>query len=106
MAQFRFLAAGIVLFGSILSMTGCAMIHGTTLSDFASGQGQRIRAIDTADGFFMVSIPELDAATKLKAQCAGSITGVQTMTWMRNWIVVQHYRQEATGWCQNPIFNR
>ncbi|MBI3543118.1 MAG: hypothetical protein HY075_07585 [Deltaproteobacteria bacterium] len=80
---------------------GCAMIHSTSISDMAKGPGHRIRAEDTAHGFFMISMPELDAGIRLRAQCAGTVTGVETTTWMRNWFfLVQHYHQETSGWCQ------
>ena len=85
----------------LLLLNGCALIHSMSVSDMGRGPGHRIRAEDTAHGFFMISMPELDAAVRLRAQCAGNVTGIQTTTWMRNWfLIVQHYHQETTGWCQ------
>lgn len=82
--------------------SGCATIQSSTVSEIQRGPGHRISAEDTAHGFFMVSMPDLDAAAKLKAQCAGTVTGVQNILWVRNWFfVVQHYHHELAGWCQN-----
>lgn len=81
-------------------LSGCASIQSTSISDVARGPGHRIRAEDVSNGILMVMIPELDAAAKLKAQCGGVLTGVQTVTWVRNWVLVQTYHQEASGWCQ------
>ena len=85
-----------------LGLFGCASIQSTSVSEISKPYGHRLQAIDTGHGFLMLSIPALDATAKLKAQCRGPITGVQTVTWMRNWFgLVQHYHQEVTGWCQN-----
>lgn len=81
--------------------TACTTIQSTAVSDIARGSGHRITAQDTGHGFLMVSVPELDAVVRLKAQCAGGITGIHTVTWVRNWFgLVQHYHQQTTGWCQ------
>lgn len=86
---------------SAFAAGGCALIHNTSVTDMARGPGHRIRAEDTGHGFFMISVPDLDAAVRLRAQCAGTITGIETTTWMRNWfLLVQHYHQETVGWCQ------
>ena len=86
-----------------LAASGCAMMQSTSISEINRGPGHRITADDTGHGFFMLSMPKLDAVVKLKAQCAGTLTGVETTTWMRNWfLVVQHYHQEVAAWCQNP----
>jgi hypothetical protein len=81
---------------------GCASLQSTSISGINKGPGHRIHAEDTAHGFFMLSMPDLDAVARLKAQCAGPITGVMTTTWLRNWLLVQHYHQEAVAWCQSP----
>ena len=87
---------------ALLTVSGCASLQSTSVSEFAKGPGHRIWAEDTAHGFFMVSMPDLDAAAKLRAQCAGTVTGISTATWVRNWfLIVQHYHQNAMGWCQN-----
>lgn len=82
--------------------SGCASIHSTSISEIDRGPGHRINAADSGTGVLLLSVPTLDAAARLKALCAGKVTGVQTVTSMRNWFVVQRYRQEASGWCQNP----
>lgn len=94
-------ACVIAALGIGLNLAGCASIQSTSISEIAKGPGHRLRAVDTAHGFLMLSMPDLDGVAKLKAQCAGSLTGIQTVTWMRNWLVVQHYHQEVMGWCQN-----
>lgn len=83
-------------------LSGCASIQSTSVSDIERGPGHRVRARETGHGILFLSVPTLDGAAKLKAQCAGTVTGIQTVTWMRNWLVVQHYHQEVNGWCQNP----
>jgi len=91
-----------VVCGSLLGAGGCATIQSTSLSEIQKGPGHRVRAISTGHGYVMVSLPELDAASQLKSQCAGNLTGVQTTTIMRNWFfIVQEYEQEARAWCQN-----
>ena len=90
------------LCGLVLTLASCAALHNVSSSDMARGPGYRIWAKDTGHGFFMLSMPDLDATAKLKAQCAGTITGVQSTTWSRNWfLIVQHYHQEVVGWCLN-----
>ena len=98
----KLVAAVAVTVSCAALLGGCAVIHSTSITEIKKGPGHRIAAEDTAHGFLMISMPDLDAAAKLKAQCAGSVTGIETTTWMRNWFfLVQHYHQETTGWCQN-----
>lgn len=98
----RMVTRAILTLFCIAALGGCAAIHSTAITEIRKGPGHRIAAEDTAHGFLMISMPDLDAAARLKAQCAGHVTGIQTTTWMRNWFfIVQHYHQETTGWCQN-----
>lgn len=49
----------------------------------------------------MLTLPELDGAAKLKAECPGSLTGIETTLKSRNWFgIVQVYEETVEGWCQ------
>lgn len=81
--------------------SACAMIHSKSVSDLSKGQGHRIVAADSGLGILMLTIPDLDSAAHLRAQCQGNITGVQTTLSSRNWLgVIQAYEEKSEGWCQ------
>lgn len=84
-----------------LGAGGCASLHSKSVSDMAKGQGHRVSASDGGHGYFMLTLPDLDSAALLKAQCQGSITGIQTTLTSRNWFgLVQIFEETSEGWCQ------
>jgi hypothetical protein len=85
---------------SLVLLSACATIHSRSISHMEKGTGHRIIARNEGYGYFMLSTPSLDAATRLRAQCAGNITGVVTTLTSRNWFVIQHFEETAEAWCQ------
>lgn len=83
-----------------LVITGCATIHSKSISDFAKGQGHRVAAAEVGHGILMLTVPELDSAARLRSECQGNLTGVQTTLMSRNWFgIVQIYEEKSEGWC-------
>lgn len=83
------------------ALSGCASIVSQSVSDMAKGPGKRLSLEDSGNGYLMLSVPKLDALTKLKLQCPGTLTGISSTLVKHDWFfIVQEYTQEVSAWCQ------
>ena len=64
------------------------------------GTGHRVISRAEGYGYLMLTLPDLDAASRLRAQCAGNVTGVVTTVKSRNWLLIQHFEETVEAWCQ------
>jgi hypothetical protein len=82
--------------------TGCVSHFSHSVSASASTQGTPVESEASGMGILMLTAPDLDASTELKAKCpSGKLSNVETQATMRNWFVVQAYSVTVKGIC-NP----
>jgi hypothetical protein len=84
-----------------LGAPGCITHYAHAVSDTTTTGGTPVEGYDEGAGFFLLWVPDLDAATDLRAKCpGGKVTGVETQGTVRNWFgVMQVYKVYARGLC-------
>jgi hypothetical protein len=85
---------------TILALSSCASLVSRSISHMEKGTWHRVIASSEGYGYLMLTLPTLDSASRLRAQCMGDVTGVVTTVRMRNWFLIQHFEETAEAWCQ------